>query len=428
MNKSILVCALLGVAACDNSALPEAPPAPPARPKVVVTALVREFDPAATKHDATWVAVERTPGAWTPITSVSPGTYEFEATGQPWAIAVACADADDAFTSVTVHRRTGAAMSLSFVLDRQCSGIGDAHTIAGTLRNLPPLSGWFDFGYVDEARGVAIPSDTSTSYELVNVFDGTWDLAFGVRNSPGEALTRVALLRKEVIATDHTLDVDLGGPSSFVPSTKSIVVHGMTSVENLQPVIRYTAGGAVGLDVGPPDVPSTVPDVKGEYAAFPASAMQPTDRYRGNVFARDGKEVAERAVHFAIHTPIELDLTLPPPLTSPEVSLLAGGPSALVRTRMAASGGAGARYRIRARVRLRGRQDHRWVTTFDAETAKAMIDDAMPDLSQVPGFRERWSLPIGEQIEVTSTVTEAETALGDGTMERAATAVSYIVP
>ena len=428
MRKIVLATVVLGLAACDNSALPDAPPPAPAGPKVVVTALVREFDPAATKHDATWVAVERTPGAWTVLTSVAPGTYEFEATGQPWAIAVACADTEDAFTSVTVHRRTAATTALSFVLDRQCAGIGDAHTITGTLRNLPPLSGWFDFGYVDEARGVAIPSDASTSYELVNVFDGTWDLAFGVRNSPGEPLTRVALLRKEVIATDHTLDVDLGGPSSFVPTTKAILVRGMTEVENLQPVIRYAAGGAAGIDVGPPNVPNTVPDVKGDYATFPANVVQPTDFYRGNVFARDGKEIAERAVHFSIHTPIDLDLTLPPPLTPPEVNLAPGGSSALVRTRMAASGGAGARYRIRARVRLRGRQDHRWLTTFDADTARASIDDTMPDLSQVPGFRARWALPIGEQIEITSTVTEAETPLGDGTMERATTAVSYIVP
>ncbi|MBS2012782.1 MAG: hypothetical protein JST00_07845 [Deltaproteobacteria bacterium] len=423
--------AALSVFACGGAGDPVAPvPEAQPKPKIVVTTLVRDFDPSATRHDATWVAYEQAPGQWAPVTPVRPGTYEIDATGAPWAVAIACADVDDALTSVTVHRRSASTTTLSFVLDRQCTGLSDAHTLTGTLRNLPPLSGWFDFGYVDEARGVAIPTDASTPYELVNVFDGTWDLAFGVRTSPGSPLTRVALLRRELVAADHTLDVDLAGPSSFVPSTKPIVVRGMTATENLQPIVRYTAGGAAGLDVGPPDVPPTVPDVKGEYATFPASLRQENDRYRATILARDGEEVFERIVRFSIKEPIDVDVTLPPPMTVPVVSLAPapGAPSSLVRSRVAATGGPDAHYAIRARVRLRGRQDHRWVTTFDAATAGAAIDDTMVDLSRVPGYRARWSLPLGETIEVTASLTEAERPFGDGTTHRVTSAKAFVAP
>lgn len=105
-----------------------------------------------------------------------------------------------------------------------------------------------------------------------------------------------------------------------------------------------------------------------------------------------------------------------------------GSASALVRTRFAANGGPDARYTVRARVRLRARQEHRWVTTFDAAVAKAAIDDTMPDLTSVPGFRPRWALSPEEQIEIAAIVTEAPSALGDGTIERTTRATSFLLP
>jgi len=398
-------------------------------PKVTVRTAVRASDPTGVTKDATWVAFERPDGTWAPLASRAPGTYTFEPGAERWAVAIACANEDDSYTSVTVHRRTMATRVLSVALGRQCAGLVDVYALTGRLLGVPTSTGWFDFGYVDEARGVAIGATSGVApYELVNVLAGTWDLAFGVRDSSGSPLTRMTILRAEPVLADRTLDVDLAGPRSFVPGSKGILVHGLTPEETLGATVRFTSGGAYGIDVGPPDVPITLPDVAARYATVPLAMESAGDRYRGSLVARPGSGDTSRSVSFVFHDAIDVEETLPARLPAPEVRLAAASPHARVATRLAASGGAGAGYEIRAHVRFGRRQDHTWSTTFDAASAGAGIDDTMPELGAVPGFRDRWALPADADIEVTATVTEAPHAIADGTGERASAATVFIAP
>jgi hypothetical protein len=253
---------------------------------VVTTRAAPVASSVGAKTSATWAAFDDGSGAFRPLAAAEAGTYRFAASGPVWAIAIVCATPDDARSTVTVHRRTLATTALDVALDDVCAPAPPAaeRTLAGTLTNVPPSTSWLDFGYAREGRGATLAVEgTSARYEIVNVADGTWDLAFGLRDASAGPLTKVVLRRGETIAGDKTFDVDANAAGAFTPAPWPLVVRGAGDCETLDPHLRYAMGGVFGIDVGPQEVPSGGPDAARTYATIPPTMQRDGDRYRGSL-------------------------------------------------------------------------------------------------------------------------------------------------
>ena len=357
---------------------------------------------------ATWAAYRREDGTWAPLAETQPGsaTYAVPATTPRWAAAFACAD-DQSSLVVVREGAVGSTGSPDVELDRFCArALPDNVTLSGTISHLPQGTSWLDFGYPLESRGAVLPSAGNVaSYEEVNLAAGVWDLAFGLRPSPGEAFSRVAIVRAETLAADATLDLDFGGPNVVAPGTGRISLDGFdpTHESIFAPVYFATSGAERGLDLGPQDIPLATPLVLA-YATLPASFVLPgRDRYRAELSARANDDSAARGLIVEFGAPLDLQLTLPPPLPPPAVTLAATAPHPRVAARVSRRDDADD-YVLDAVEQVSNRSSRAWRVRMTDPDPGADVALEMPDLSAVPGFDPTWSLPAGQGRVVTITV------------------------
>ena len=384
----------------------------------------------AAPASATWAAYQLDDGPWLPLAAAGEGSYAFALPAARWAVALACASEGDALTTVFVHHRTVASHVLEVTLDEQCTPASAAAlALTGTLSNLPPSTQWLDFGYARASRGSALPvNGRRATYAEVGVAPGTWDLGFGVRDDSFGALRRILLVRDTAVSADRTLDLDVAGPGSFVPGTKPLVLRGIDPSESVAPRVLYAAGGPLGLEVGPQDVPVDQKDVALTYATVPAGAQVASDRYHGLIAAERDHRDARRTIDFSFHAAVDIDVVLPPAAPKPVAVVTATSPQVRLETRFAALAKA-ERHEVRAVAQLNRRTQHVWHATYDAASiVGAEVVDTLPDLSAVAGFRTEWALPVGVTVSVTATGIEAAQTLGDGTMQRATSNTTIVMP
>jgi hypothetical protein len=401
----------------------EADAPPDAGPLLTVTS----FAPALTaalpvKTSATWAAYRLDEDDWHAVVPSAPGTYSFPMAVARWTIALVCASDDGALSTVYVHHRTNATPSVDVTLDSSCTTPPPAAELAftGTLTNLPATTQWLDFGYARDSRGEAIPvSGTTGTYEVVGIEPGTWDLAFGVRDEPFKAITRFVMRRGEVVSRDEKIDIDVTGPGSFALGARSLQLHGLVRGDTVTPSIFYAAGGPLGIDLGPQQVPDGMPDVSLVYSTVPAASQLAGDRYRGELGAVHDRRTGGRTIMFDIHEAIDLEMTFLPEPPEPTVTVLGVAPHARFETRFPVVAGA-ARHEVNALAMLNRRTQHAFHSTYDAiYVASAMeLVDTTPDLSSLPGWKPEWGLPSAVPISVLATAYEEPAALGDGTMQR----------
>ncbi len=391
---------------------------------ITVTTLAPSLTTApGEKASATWAAYRLDDGEWRMLGPAAVGTYTFSVPVARWAVALVCASDDGALSTVFIHRRTVATRALEVALEPQCTPEPPPAEFAltGTISNVPPTTGWLDFGYARDTRGVVLPvAGGQAPYEMVGVAPGTWDLAFGVRDEPSSALTRMFLLRGTVVSADRTLDIDATGPASFAPAQKRLLLRGLDPKESLTPQVLYATGGPHGIDVGPQDVPPDLSDVTLAYSTVPESMQLPADRYHGVIRAERDRREALRTIELSFHQAIDLDLAFLPLAAPPAVVVLGTTPQVRLETRFPVLANA-IRHDVRVLSETNRRTQHVWHATFDPAilAGSTEVVDAMPDLSALPGFRSEWTLPIGVTAIVTATSYEAPQTLGDGTMQRA---------
>lgn len=385
------------------------------------------------KANATWAAFSADDGPWQDLSPIDVGTYVLGLPAARWVVAIVCANDDDAKSAVLVYRRTLATRSLDVALAEQCTPFagGDEFTLTGNITNAPATTEWLDFGYARDSRGVAIPVPVggSSPYELVGIVAGRWDLSFAVRDEPFRAPSRIVIRRDEAVTADRAADIDVMGPTSFVPGSKRFALHAIGTGDSVQPMILYGAGGPLGIDLGPQDVPADQTDVALVYSTVPEASQRPTDRYHGDIRVQHDRRSDERTIMFDLHAAIDLDLTLLPPLAAPRVTAIGGSPRVRLETRTGTMPNASA-YEIRAVSSLNRRTEHVWRTSYDSASVggASEIVDTMPDLSALPGFRGAWSLPPGNGATVFVTAFEAPQPLGDGTLQRTTATAASVVP
>ena len=401
-------------------------------PTITVTSFAPTLTSApAAKAAATWVAYQLDDGEWRPLAPASAGTYLFPLPNVRWAVALVCASEDNADSTVYVHRRTAATVSLDVSLDEHCTPPPPAaeFAIAGNLANVPPTTEWLDFGYARDSRGVtAAVSGGVSPYEMVGIAPGTWDLSFGIRDNAGGPLSRVVIRRAEVVAGDKMFDVDVTGALSFAPSSKALVLRNLLPGDTVAPKIFYASGGPFGIDVGPQDVPAAPPDPALAYSTIPEGFQMPGDRYHGALLAEQDRRTDGRTIRFDIHNALDLDLTFLAEPPEPVVVVLAVAPQVRLETKFPVLANA-VRHEVLA-VAGGNRNKRAWRATYDAAYVggAAEVVDSMPDLSSLPGWSAAWGLAAGEMARVLATGVEKSGSLGDGTVQRSAgRAVSVVV-
>jgi hypothetical protein len=240
----------------------------------------------------------------------------------------------------------------------------------------------------------------------------------------------MVLRRNVVVAADATANIDATGAASFAPGTRPLVVRGLAPDENLEPKIAYATGGLLGIDVGPQDVPVTVPDVTTAYATVPAALQIATDRYRATLLARTGRNAPQaRAITFSLHADADVDLTLLPVLAIPKVTVAGTSPYVRLTTHVTALASV-ARHELRVSSTKGRQQQHDWVTTFDTDAlaGSSDVNDTFPDLSTLTGWKNAWAIPTGLEASVTASAVEKAQVLGDGTSERTSSQTVKISP
>ncbi len=387
---------------------------------------------AAAKVSATWAAYRLDDGAFRPLAPAAEGTYRFPLAVARWTIALVCASPDDALVSVALHHRTNATPEVDVTLDESCSplAVPPEYAFIGSLMNIPTTTQWFDFGYARTSRGEAIPVSGSTgTYEIVGIDPGTWDLSFAVRDEPFLPLTRFVFRRGVVVNGDTTIDIDFAGPGSFTPGSKALRLRGLLAGDTVAPVIFYGAGGPVGIDVGPQDVPDQPPDVELAYSTVPSAAQVATDRYHGALKAEQDRRTGSRRIAFDFHEALDLDLAFLPDPPVADTTVVATTPSVRFKTKFAVLPNA-ERHEVIALAARNRRTQVAWRATYDARNigSAAMVDDVTPDLAALPGWKAAWGLPVGVTTSVFVIAFESPQPLGDGTMQRSASKGKELLP
>jgi hypothetical protein len=416
----------LGDAGTDADAALEA------GPMVTVTTLAPRLTLApAMKASATWAAYRLDDGDWHALSAASEGTYTFPFAVARWTLALVCASPDDALVTVFLHHRTNATPAVEVTLDESCTTLPPPaeYAFTGTLTNIPTTTQWFDFGYARTSRGEAIPVSGATgTYEIVGIEPGTWDLSFAVRDEPFRAITRFVMKRAAVVKSDAVVDVDLTGPGSFAPASKSLRLHSLIKGDTVAPVVFYGAGGPLGIDVGPQDVPDET-DVTLAYSTVPPSAQAASDRYYGELKAEQDRRTGSRMITFDVHEPLDLDLTFLPDAPASVVSVVATSPSVRLATKFPVLADA-ERHEVVALAARNRRTQLAFRSTYDAIHigSAAEVDDVTPDLSAVPGWKAAWGLPGDVTMSVFVTSFERPLPLGDGKMQRSASRGQEVSP
>lgn len=404
-----------------------------AGPRTIVTTLAPRLTSApAVKASATWAAYRLDDGEWHTLAPESEGSYAFPLAVARWTLALVCASPDDELTTVAIHHRTSATSVVELTLDEYCTPAPPPaeYAFTGTLTNIPTTTQWFDFGYARTSRGEAIPVSGATgTYEIVGIEPGTWDLSFAVRDEPFRPITRFVMKRGAVVTSDAIIDVDLTGPGSFAPGSKSLQLHSLVTGDTVTPVVFYGAGGPLGIDVGPQDVPDGQPDVTLAYSTVPAAVQAATDRYYGELMAEQDRRTGSRMISFDVHEPIDLDMTfLPDPPVAPVV-VVATSPHVRLETKLAVLPNA-ERHEVMALAARNRRTQLGWRSTYDAPSVgtATLVTDVTPDLSALAGWKPAWGLPTGVATTVFVTAFETPKALGDGKMQRSASKGQVVTP
>ncbi len=370
--------------------------------------------------DATWGAYRDAAGTWKPIQRSALGTYHFDASGPRWQAAFAC---DNGRASVvSVHQRAITNVAPTIELDEECRAAGAAAswTLSGTMAAVPATTGWLDFGYPLESRGSALPlQGANADYEEVNVDEGTWDLAFGLRDDPAKALTRVLLKRGYTNTADATVNLDMA--TSVTPIPKKIDVTGFVGGEDITlSMLHTTGGGATGLAVGPQNPSIVASALNDMWDSLPAASLVATDRYRLSLAATSATTL--RTVEGSFHDAADVAVALPTPIDAP----VAQKNGTKITAKLPAYAGA-ALYEAIALVQLS--RDARRVFRITVEP-DAIGDtlDVVPDLSSVTGYSAEWNLPTDEDVLVSARAHETPAALADGMRTRTAARGIVLTP
>lgn len=410
-----------------------APDAPSSGTGITVTTVAPALTSApGEKVSATWAAYRLDEGEWRVLGPTAPGTYTFAVPAARWSVALVCASDAEALSTVFVHRRTAQTRALEVSLEAQCAPPPPPaeFAIVGAIEHLPPTTQWLDFGYARDTRGSVLPvAGGKGSYEEVGVAPGTWDLGFGIRDDSFGVLTRIVLLRATPISADRKLDIDATGPASFTPSSKRLVLRGLEVGDTVTPQVLYAAGGPLGIDVGPQEVPADVAEATLAYSTVPELMQQAGDRYRGVIRSQRDRREALRSVDFSVHQALDIEVSLLPVAAKPSVVVLGTAPQVRLETRFAALASA-VRHEALVVAEVNRRTQHAWHATFDAlvVAGSAEVVDSMPDLSALSGWKREWELPVGVTATVTATSYEMPQALGDGTMQRATGSTETVTP
>jgi hypothetical protein len=415
---------ILAVLAASVSCVSYALPPDDAQSSVTAAVTIKALAPPSNiapggPMSPVWAAWQVDDGAWQRLMPKDVGLFTLPSAGSRWAVAFACEDIDRQSSTIAIYRHPASVTAIEITLPEPCSLPPiDLFQITGTLVNVPQATSWLEFGYALDSRGSALPVDgTRASYEVVNVATGTWDLAFGVRDTAGAPLTRAAILRARPMKQDLTLDVDLA--AAFAPAERGLKVHGVGGRDTVDVQMLYTTGGTTGLAVGPQDIPSTSPEVFALYSTIPDTAQVEGDRYRLAITSSSPRdEGTVRSVDATFHAAMDLDLTLPDAIAPPRVTVLPGNGGVQYDT--AFSRGAGIEsFVVDVVATITHRSYRRVVTSIDASIAAP--SEMTPDWSGIDGFRPEWALPDAETV-VTVTNVEPSAQLGDGTMQRSSAA------
>lgn len=407
----------------------DAPDAAPAA--ITVTTRLTSYGPVlGAKADVTWAAYRDATGAWKALAPASTGTYTFTTDGPKWGVALACSSGGDLTSSVAIYYRTTATTSLEA---DACAAAAQPpyHKVTGNLSNLPASTTKLAFGHGFGSLNTTLTvTGTDAPYTLFTVAEGTWDFAYGTQDSFTTPLTRALFRRAEIVGTtDRTLDIDMNAAGSFVPGAKNVTVRGLTAGETLGGSLFFTMQGyPVGMSVanGPGQL---VPDNTFPYSTIPAAAAVASDVYRGAYDATVPGGATGRRVVFDFKTPVDVDVAFPAFIAGLAATVSSTTPYVRLETKANAVTNADL-YQVAATASAGQTSRQSWSMSYDAAALSpaTSLDDVMPDLSAVPGWKNAWALPTGIEASVTVKIVEKSTALSDGTSVRSASAITKLTP
>lgn len=361
-------------------------------------------------------------GKWTALTARAPGEYVVPWHGDRWTAAFVCADEQNSYLDIL--DRPSTLGDFVFELAQPCAlDPSDVEDVTGTFSHASPTTSWFDFGYLPDDRGSSLPvNGDHADYELVNIVSGKWDFIFGFRDDGFGPLTKILIVRDEVVSGPTVLNGDLA--TAVVPGSKALTITGLTPDEQMQaPIIYAVGGGTHGVDMGP----TTIAGPNLVYATLPPEQQRPTDKYRLAFNAHLPDNSAMRGVNALFHDAVDITLDLAPPVPPPVIGNLGATP--YQRLSMKTVGRANANtYELKAYSELSERRNLSWTYSTDLAVADgAEVAFEMPDFSGIPGWNPAWAV-LSDRTKVTATVREKLSPLADGALERFASTTAPFTP
>ena len=272
---------------------------------------------------------------------------------------------------------------------------------------------------------------TDAPYTYFSLAEGTWDFAYGLRDAYNTPLTRMLFRRNEIMgATDRVLDVDMSAAASFVPGSKNITVRGLAAGETLVGSTVFTTHGLpLGMPLGPNNLPQAMPDNTFAYSTIAAAAAIATDAYQGEYRSSVPGGATDRSVAFTFKTAADVDVAFLPNVAGLTATASATTPYVRLETKANAVTNADL-YQIFATASAAKTTRQSWSISYDAPALApaTALDDVMPDLSAIAGWKNAWALPVGIEASVSVSIVEKATVISDGTGVRSTSASTKLTP
>lgn len=392
------------------------PPEPDAAPPPAVVVTIRTLGPGDMPVDPHWAVWRDEGGAFQTLKPSSLGIATFTPKTSRYLVAMACADSalsDD--TELVVIQATTSAKEHHVSLDAPCYSPlpSNRYTVSGTASNLPGGTTEIRMaGGGSSGDGSVAGGSTSGPYETSSVRQGTHDFVFAaVSNTPAEVLlTKFHFARGVAVNAATTLDVDFTTALDALPRTLSVTGAQLST----NAIVRLAAGGAgPGVTVGhkKPAFDAINGTRTFPFAALPAAALGPNDRYEATVLDVSGIEL--RQVTRTFRAPDGVTIAIPP---SFDVSFGAAAVAPRLRPRMTFAPWPSATGYQMAFAEGTDRGSMRSVRVL-VEAAwlgqGASLAVEVPDLGAAPGFDPDWLPASGASVNVRGTAVR-EASLADG--------------
>jgi hypothetical protein len=330
---------------------------------------------AAGGHALLWVAFNDGDGPWQAVPGIGP-VYTVEVRSGRYGLAFVCESDLGAPSGEVIHASVDELPAVTVFCGE--APPSTYRKLAGKISGLPP-----DASVLLQVRGGFAALDAPVTGYSMTAPVGTFDL--GVFASVKGRATQALVRRDVVISADTTLDLDFATQGvALVRQPLRVSGAPAGTVEWKGSTALVTASDS--LLWGDDDVSHSPAD----YAALPASALRPGESQKFELGVNGPLPAAQDFVGVirTFREPAALDVALPAPFASPQVSRAAG---AGARPRVTFQPYPGALFYQLVCSQQVGRAEVSWLSIFTPAWLGGATSYELPDWSTVPGFHYGFS-------------------------------------